>query len=162
MKLTPLRAAFSLVALLASGMLFTATAQSTDSDRTAGKLKAYFVDVEGGQSTLFVTPAGQSLLVDTGWPGNENRDADRIVAVAKLAGISRIDYVLLTHYHDDHVGGLPQLVAQIPIGTFIDHGANRDTVHRHRTDYSARPGGSSDCRDRPHTRGAPGHEGQCL
>ena len=128
MKLTPLRAAFSLVALLASGM-YTATSQNTDPDHTAGKLKVYFVDVEGGQSTLFVTPAGQSLLVDTGWPGNENRDADRIVAVAKLAGVSKIDFVLLTHYHDDHAGGVPQLVARIPVGTFIDHGPNRELDH---------------------------------
>jgi competence protein ComEC len=90
------------------------------------QLKVYFVDVEGGQATLFVTPAGQSLLIDTGWPGNNGRDADRIVAAAKDAGINKIDYVLITHFHDDHVGGLPQLVARIPVGTFIDHGDNRE------------------------------------
>ena len=90
-------------------------------------LHIYFVDVEGGQATLFVTPAGQSLLIDTGWPDNEGRDADRIVAVAKNAGIDKIDYVLITHFHDDHVGGVPQLAARIPIGTFIDHGENRET-----------------------------------
>jgi len=89
-------------------------------------LRVYFVDVEGGQATLFVTPGGKSLLVDTGWPGNDGRDADRIVAAAKDAGISKIDYVLITHYHDDHVGGAPQLAAKIPIGTFIDHGENRE------------------------------------
>src|SRR5882724_1517252 len=90
-------------------------------------LQVYFVDVEGGQATLFVTPAGQSLLIDTGWPGNNGRDADRIVAAAKNAGIAKIDYVLITHFHNDHVGGLPQLVARIPVGTFIDHGDNRET-----------------------------------
>lgn len=89
-------------------------------------LRVYFVDVEGGQATLFVTPEGDSLLIDTGWPDNNNRDADRIVAAAKDAGISKIDYVLITHYHDDHVGGVPQLAAKIPIGTFIDHGENRE------------------------------------
>jgi competence protein ComEC len=91
-----------------------------------GDLQIYFVDVEGGQSTLFVSPDKHSLLIDTGWPGNEGRDADRILAATKAAGISKIDYVLLTHYHNDHSGGVPQLVAKIPVGTFIDHGANID------------------------------------
>ncbi len=85
-------------------------------------LQIYFIDVDGGQSTLFVTPAGKSLLIDTGWAGNNGLDADRIVAAAKDAGVSKIDYLLLTHYHADHVGGVPELVAKIPVGTFIDHG----------------------------------------
>jgi competence protein ComEC len=89
-------------------------------------LQIYFVDVEGGQATLFVTPTGQSLLIDTGWSGFENRDADRIVAAAKNAGITKIDFVLLTHYHRDHSGGVPQLAAKIPIGAFLDHGENRE------------------------------------
>lgn len=93
----------------------------------AGKLQIYLVDVEGGQSTLFVTPDKHSLLIDTGWPENGGRDADRIVAAAKRAGIDRIDTVLLTHYHVDHTGGAPQLVARMPVGTFIDHGPNRQT-----------------------------------
>ncbi len=92
-------------------------------------LRIYFVDVEGGQSTLFVTPANESLLIDTGWPGNEERDADRIVAAAKNAGINKIDYVLITHFHTDHVGGLPQLAAKIPINAFIDHGDNREPTN---------------------------------
>jgi competence protein ComEC len=85
-------------------------------------LKIYFVDVEGGQSTLIVTPSHQSLLVDTGWPGFNGRDAERIVQAAKLAGIERINYLLVTHYHADHVGGVPQLAARIPIDHFLDHG----------------------------------------
>jgi competence protein ComEC len=91
-------------------------------------LRIYFVDVEGGQATLFVTPARQSLLIDTGWPDNNGRDADRIVAAAKNAEITQIDYVLITHFHTDHVGGVPQLASRIPIGTFIDHGENRETT----------------------------------
>jgi competence protein ComEC len=95
----------------------------------ASGLRVYFIDVEGGQSTLFVTPAGKSLLIDTGWPDNNFRDADRIVAAAKSAGLSRIDSVLITHYHDDHVGGVSQLVQRIPVGTFFVHGPNRELDH---------------------------------
>ena len=89
-------------------------------------LQIYFVDVEGGQATLFVAPGGQSLLVDTGWSGNDGRDADRIAAAARKAAIERIDFVLLTHFHQDHAGGITQLAAKIPIGTVIDHGENRE------------------------------------
>jgi competence protein ComEC len=107
----------------------------------AKPLEIYLVDVEGGQATLFVTPAGQSLLIDTGWSEFAGRDADRIVAAAKQAGIAKIDYVLLTHYHRDHAGGVPQLAAKIPIGAFFDHGENRepkeeDTAKRYQ-DYLA-------------------------
>lgn len=90
-------------------------------------LTVYFIDVEGGQSTLFVTPSHQSLLVDTGWPDHDGRDAARILAVAKLAGLDHIDYLLITHFHQDHVGGVPNLAQKIPIGTYIDYGVNRET-----------------------------------
>ncbi|HET9178660.1 MAG TPA: MBL fold metallo-hydrolase [Terriglobia bacterium] len=85
-------------------------------------LQIYVIDVEGGQSTLIVTPAHQSLLVDAGWAGFNGRDADRIVQAAKLAGINRINFLLITHYHADHVGGVPQLAERIPIDNFLDHG----------------------------------------
>ena len=115
------------LAVAGVGVLF-APAAKLYAANTSGKLQIYVIDVEGGQSTLFVTPTGHSLLIDTGWPDNNGRDANRIVAAAKQAGISRIDYVLLTHFHTDHVGGVPQLVARIPVGTFIDHGPNRETT----------------------------------
>ncbi|MFZ0863568.1 MAG: MBL fold metallo-hydrolase [Candidatus Sulfotelmatobacter sp.] len=100
-------------------------------------LQIYFIDVEGGQSTLVVSPSGESLLIDTGWPGYEGRDADRILAAAHQAGITQLDYVLITHYHRDHVGGVPQLVDGIKVGTFVDHGPNLEDSAVTRTDYAA-------------------------
>jgi competence protein ComEC len=103
---------------LAAGPVAAAQKQNEGS----ASLKIFFIDVEGGQSTLIVTPAGQSMLVDTGWPGFNGRDAERIAQAAKLAGINRINFLLITHYHADHVGGVPQLAARIPIDSFLDHG----------------------------------------
>ena len=109
-------------------------------------LKIFFIDVEGGQSTLIVTPIHQSLLVDTGWagngigyrPGNPHlaRDANRILATAHEAGVSVIDDLLITHFHIDHVGGVGELSQMLPIRTFIDHGSpapellSKDADHR--------------------------------
>ena len=109
--------------------------------RRPRNLDIYFIDVEGGQATLVVTPAGQTLLVDAGFPGTggfdsrpgdpaKARDPQRILEVAKLAGVSRIDYLLVTHFHGDHVGGVPELAQLIPIGTFIDHGGVNDDAER--------------------------------
>ena len=111
---------------LISGLLWTVCAWAAQDRHKA--LHIFFVDVEGGQATLFVTPSHQSLLIDTGWPDSDGRDADRIVAAAKKARVGKIDYVLITHFHADHVGGLPQLVARIPVGTVLDHGDNRETT----------------------------------
>ena len=102
-----------------------------------GSLKVVSIDVEGGAATLFVTPEGQSLLIDTGWPkgfgempspDGSREAADRIVAAAKRLGVTKLDYVIVTHYHDDHSGGVGALVARIPVGTFIDHGDNTDPL----------------------------------
>lgn len=92
----------------------------------ARTLDVYFVDVEGGQATLFVSLQGQSLLIDTGWPGYGGRDADRIASIAHKAGLKRIDYVLITHFHEDHAGGIADLARRIPFSTVIDHGENRE------------------------------------
>lgn len=103
----------------------------------AGSLLIYTIDVEGGQATLIVSPGKTSLLVDSGWPGNNGRDAERIQAAMKDAGISKIDHLLVTHFHVDHVGGVPELVKRVPIGEFIDHGENREDSDITRHDYAA-------------------------
>ncbi|MGH9702554.1 MAG: ComEC/Rec2 family competence protein [Candidatus Acidiferrales bacterium] len=102
----------------------------------ANSLEIYFIDVEGGQATLLVSPMGQTMLVDTGWPGFEGRDADRIVAMVKQAHAEQIDYVVITHYHRDHVGGIAQLASRIKIGTFVDHGPNREDSDVTNEDYA--------------------------
>ncbi len=126
-----LRSNLSILTLVSCALMVCiplASVWAAPAQETKNALQIFFVDVEGGQATLFVTPAKQSLLIDTGWPGNDGRDADRIVAAAKNANISKIDYVLITHFHNDHVGGLPQLAARIPVGTVIDHGDNREST----------------------------------
>jgi len=96
--------------------------------RAAGRsLDIYFIDVEGGQSTLIVTPAGESLLVDTGYPDRNGRDPDRIQAAMRDAKISSIDYLLITHMHEDHNGGAAELAKRVPVGAFIDYGSPVET-----------------------------------
>jgi beta-lactamase superfamily II metal-dependent hydrolase len=90
--------------------------------QSARPLSIYVVDTEGGNATLIVAPSGESLLIDSGNPGA--RDADRIAAAAKDAGLSRIDTLITTHYHGDHVGGVADVAARIPIRRFVDHGKN--------------------------------------
>jgi beta-lactamase superfamily II metal-dependent hydrolase len=100
-------------------------------------LRIVSIDVEGGAATLFVTPEGKSLLIDTGWPkgfgempspDGTGEAADRIVRAARKLGVTKLDYVIVTHYHDDHSGGAGALAARMPVGTFIDHGANGDAL----------------------------------
>jgi len=115
------------IALAAAGALLLAASPQP--------LQIYFVDVEGGQSTLIVTPAGQSMLIDAGFPSDgtfsskpgdrsKARDPQRILAAARAAGVSRIDYQIVTHFHGDHDGGIVELSQLMPIRTFVDH----DTV----------------------------------
>src|SRR3989442_9570298 len=84
----------------------------------ARTLDIYFIDVEGGQSTLIVTPAGQTLLIDTGYPGLNGRDPSRIMAAVRHAPAARIDYLLITHFHEDHHGGAADLARRISIWTY--------------------------------------------
>ena len=93
----------------------------------AKTLDLYFIDVEGGQATLLVSPSGQSLLIDTGSTGFGGRDTVRIAAAAKDAGVKRIDTLLITHFHDDHVGGVANLLDRLPVSAFLDHGPSIET-----------------------------------
>jgi competence protein ComEC len=104
-------------ALTAAALLMLPVAVGTQGPKT---FDIYSIDVEGGQSTLFVSPVGESLLVDAGSPGA--RDADRIAATVKQAGLDHIDYLVVTHFDSDHVGGVKDLSDRVPIRAFIDHG----------------------------------------
>ena len=114
----------ALLALLTPSVVYAQTQKPLD---------IYFLDTEGGQATLLVAPSGQSMLIDTGFAGNQGmppaagapavtRDADRISAVLKLANVTVLDYVVITHYHGDHVGNAAELASRIPIRHFVDHG----------------------------------------
>jgi competence protein ComEC len=114
----------------------------TSRAQAGNHLLIYAIDVEGGQSTLLVnTATGASMLVDTGWRSLDGkdigRDAERIQAAMKDAGITRIDHVLITHFHVDHVGGVPELVKHVQVGEFLDHGENREDSDITRLDYAA-------------------------
>jgi competence protein ComEC len=125
------------VIVLACVLAFASAPPFATAQARARNLLIYSIDVEGGQSTLIVSPTGNSLLVDAGWPGNNGRDADRIQAAMRDAGVTRIDHLLITHYHVDHVGGVPELARRVPIGEFIDHGPNREDSDSTRNGYAA-------------------------
>ncbi len=90
----------------------------------ARNLDIYVIDVEGGKAVLLVSPTGQSMLIDAGWPASNNRTAstDRIVDAARAAGLKRIDSLVITHFDIDHIGDVPDLVSKIPVGHIFDHG----------------------------------------
>ncbi len=102
-------------------------------------LEIHFIDTEGGQATLLVTPAGESVLIDAGYGARggrgrgpvapPDRDANRILNAARASGVSRIDYLIVTHFHPDHAGGVSELASRIPIGTFVDYGAPLGTPY---------------------------------
>jgi competence protein ComEC len=114
-------------------LLLTACAGAAQAAKT---LDLYFIDTEGGQATLVVAPSGQSLLIDTGYTGFGGRDTLRIAAAAKDAGVKKIDILVTTHFHDDHVGGVANLLDRFPVTTFLDHGPSIET-HEYPSAYAA-------------------------
>src|SRR5436190_22997008 len=107
--------------LLTTAFLITAGIAGLLAQSPTAALNIYYIDTEGGQSTLFVGPTGESLLVDTGNAGD--RDLGRIVETLNTAGVTRIDHLWTTHYHGDHVGALLALAKQVPVSRLYDHGA---------------------------------------
>jgi beta-lactamase superfamily II metal-dependent hydrolase len=118
--------------------------------QSGATLDIYYIDTEGGQATLFIAPNGKSVLVDTGYPGT--RDAGRILEAAQDAHLKQIDYLLLTHYHGDHVGGFPELARQIPIINLVDHGPTVQPEQQ----FDSRLAYDEATRSHPHRVVAPG------
>jgi competence protein ComEC len=112
--------------LVAAIVVAAVLAASVRSVPAAGTLDIYWIDVEGGASTLIVTPGGRSVLMDAGYDGFGDRDASRIERVVREAGLKRLDYVLVSHFHGDHAGGLAALSRRLEIGSFVDHGESVD------------------------------------
>lgn len=125
---------------LASGLMRKALALAFVLAATAAyarNLEIFFIDTEGGQATLLVAPSGQSLLIDTGYAGYGGRDANRIADAAKLGHVKKIDYLLITHHHSDHEGGVPNLLELFPVGEFFDPGPSVDTTREQQRTYQA-------------------------
>ena len=109
--------------LIVSASLFALTASAVEAGRQDGRLDIYFIDVEGGAATLLVTPQGESLLIDSGYPDFGGRDRDRIVSVAReQAGLEQLDHAMVSHWHRDHYGNHAALTAKIRIVNFWDRG----------------------------------------
>src|SRR3954468_23761532 len=106
--------------VIATLALLVASSIGTAAESRSAALAIYYIDTEGGQSTLFVGPTGESLLVDAGNAGD--RDLGRIADTLRTAGVTKIDHLWITHYHGDHVGALLELAKQFPVAHFYDHG----------------------------------------
>ncbi len=132
--------AAALAVAFAWGAAFAQNAPSSAAS-TPRPLDIYWIDTEGGAATLIVSPTGESLLVDAGYPDGD-RDAKRIMAAAQAAGLKKIDYFVLSHYHRDHEGGLAALARMIPIDRFFDHGNAVDAEDQERLDDYRRVAGA--------------------
>ena len=122
----------------------------TSAAQAAKDLDIYFIDTEGGQATLVVSPSGQAMLIDTGYAGYGGRDANRIADAAKLAHAKRINVLFLTHHHSDHAGGVKNLLEVLKVDSFYDHGGDVENGGKYSDDYTKAMGTS------PHTVYKPG------
>jgi len=118
--------------------------------QAAKNLEIYFIDTEGGQSTLVASPSGQAMLIDTGYAGFGGRDANRIAEAAKQAHVKRINILFLTHHHQDHAGGVKNLLEVMKVDSFYDHGGDVEKNNKYSDEYIKAMG------DSPHTVYKPG------
>jgi competence protein ComEC len=118
--------------------------------QAAKNLEIFFIDTEGGQSTLVASPSGQAMLIDTGYAGFGGRDANRIAIAAKLAHVKRINVLFLTHHHQDHAGGVKNLLEVMKVDAFWDHGGDVEKNNKYSDEYTKAMG------DSPHTVYKPG------
>ena len=114
----------TLATLAALTFIVSAPGAQTRPSKDAKTFDVYVIDVEGGAASLFVTPAGESIMIDSGNPGT--RDLDRIMAVLGEVGVKEIDYLVSTHYHVDHIGGMQELAKRVPIKHYVDHGPSSE------------------------------------
>jgi competence protein ComEC len=93
---------------LAPLLAFGAAAEKT--------LDFYTIDVEGGKSVLVVSPKGESMLLDAGWPAGGNRAAstEQIMAALKAAGVKQLDYLVISHFDIDHLGDVRRSALTVP------------------------------------------------
>lgn len=106
---------FRLLCLVLAGGLFAPFPHTTRADEINHRLDIYFIDVEGGAATLLVTPEGESVLIDSGYPDNGYRDRDRILKALRDAGRKQLDHAVVSHWHLDHFGNHAALASEIPI-----------------------------------------------
>jgi competence protein ComEC len=108
----------------------------TTAAQAAKNLEIFFIDTEGGQSTLVASPSGQAMLIDTGYAGFGGRDANRIAEAAKLAHVKRINVLFLTHHHKDHAGGVKNLLEVMKVESFYDHGGDVENDNKYSSEYT--------------------------
>ncbi len=118
-----------LAAVAVFALVASAAALAEKNSAGPRNLEIYWIDADGGAATLVVAPSGESMLIDTGYPDGD-RDAKRILAAAQHAGLTKIDHLVISHYHRDHVGGLAALTRMIPIGRYYGPNDQLELVNR--------------------------------
>ena len=88
-----------------------------------GAMQVTFLDVGQGDCELIVLPDGKTILIDAG----ESKSADDIISFLEEQGISRLDYVIATHPHADHIGGMQEVIEAFDVGEIYMPKVEHDT-----------------------------------